>query len=176
MFPSNRDMHSHGTGLFRPEDFASIGENVVFETGVLVFHPENITIGSHVYVGHYSILKGYYEGRMMIGDGTWIGQQCFFHSAGNINIGANVGIGPGVKILSSFHAEAGRGIPILHSPIEFAQVLIEDDCDVGIGSIILPGVSIGKGSIIGAGAVVTRDVEPYSVMAGIPARCLRQRR
>src|SRR5439155_20350218 len=65
---------SHGTGAFSREQFAVLGEDVVFETGVLVFHPETIEIGSAVYGGHYTILKGYHRNKMTIGDGTWIGQ------------------------------------------------------------------------------------------------------
>jgi acetyltransferase-like isoleucine patch superfamily enzyme len=112
---------------------------------------------------------------MRIGDETWIGPQAFFHSAGGIDIGARVGIGPGVRILTSFHGEAGRDVPILSSPIELGPVVIEDDCDLGVGAIVLPGVRIGKGSQIGAGAVVVEDVPPYSIAVGVPARVTRER-
>ena len=166
---------SHGSGLFEPSQFRSIGADCVFETGVLVFHPENITLGRNVYVGHYAILKGYYRNEMRVGDQTWIGQQCFFHSAGGISIGARVGVGPGVKILTSVHSEAGRETPVLFSPIETAPVVIEDDADLGVNSVILPGVTVGRGAIVGAGAVVTEDVPPYAVVAGVPARVLRMR-
>ena len=166
---------SHGSGQFTPEQFLRLGEGVVFEAGVLVFHPETIEIGSQVYVGHQTILKGYYLGRMEIGDGTWIGQQCFFHSAGELIIGKNVGIGPGVKVITSYHAEEGIDRPILHSRIEFAPVHIEDDADLGVGAIILPGVTIGRGAQIGAGAVVAEDIPAYAVAAGVPARVMRLR-
>lgn len=166
---------SHGSGLFRPEDLAALGPDCVFETGALVFHPERVRLGRNVYVGHYAILKGYYDRDLVLGDETWIGQQCFLHSAGGLTIGSRVGIGPGVRILTSAHAEAGRAIPILDSPVERAEVVIEDDADLGVGAIVLPGVRIGRGAQIGAGAVVTHDVPPYSVTAGIPARVLRER-
>ena len=166
---------SHGDGKFELSQFRSIGADCVFETGVLVFHPENITLGENIYVGHYAILKGYYKNQMVIGDGTWIGQQCFFHSAGGLTIGKNVGIGPGVKIITSVHDEAGRGLAVLHSPVTFAPVVIEDDVDLGVNSVILPGVTVGKGAIVGAGAVVNRDVPPYAIVAGVPAKVLRER-
>lgn len=166
---------SHGTGEFRLDQFARLGTNTVLESGVLVFHPENIEIGDDVYVGHQTILKGYYKNKMLIGNGTWIGQQCFLHSAGGITIGAHVGIGPGVKILTSSHALDNPSIPILHSPINFAPVVIEDDCDLGVGSIILPGVRVGRGSQVGAGAVVTSEVASFAVVAGVPARVVRMR-
>lgn len=170
--PRNR---SHGTGAFTPEQFKSLGDDCVFEPGVMVFHPETITLGRNVYVGHQAILKGYYRNEMVIGDETWIGQQCFFHSAGGLTIGARVGVGPGVKVITSSHAEAGRDVPVLHSPVAFAPVVIEDDSDLGVGSIVLPGVTVGRGAVVGAGSVVTRDVPPYAVVAGAPARVLRYR-
>lgn len=166
---------SHGDGTFSVDQFAGCGPDCIFEAGVLVFHPESIELGANVYVGHYAILKGYHQNKMRIGDETWIGQQAFLHSAGGIDVGSRVGIGPGVRIITSFHREAGRNVPILNSPIELARVVIEDDCDLGVGAIVLPGVRIGRGSQIGAGAVVTQDVPPYSVAVGVPARVARER-
>ncbi|MDP3274401.1 MAG: acyltransferase [Deltaproteobacteria bacterium] len=166
---------THGDGSFELSQFRELGDECVFEAGVLVFHPENITLGRNVYVGHYAILKGYYKNELRVGDGTWIGQQCFFHAAGGLTIGCNVGIGPGVKIITSVHDEVGRGMPILHAPVTFAPVVIEDDADIGINATILPGVTIGRGALVGAGAVVNRDVPPYAIVAGIPAKILRER-
>ena len=166
---------SHGDGSFDPAQFKSCGPDCVFETGVLVFHPEGISLGRNVYVGHYAILKGYYKNEMSIGDETWIGQQSFFHSAGGLTIGTRVGIGPGVRIITSVHEEAGRGVPVLFAPVAFAPVCIEDDADIGVGAVILPGVTIGRGAVIGAGAVVNRSIEPYAIAAGVPARVMRKR-
>lgn len=170
-----KQYQSHGSGEFEPEQFKRIGKNVVFEKGVLVFHPETIELGDNIYIGHNTILKGYYKNSMVIGDNTWIGQNCFFHSAGNISIGRNVGIAPDVKILTSRHKEQGVDFPILFSELEFNEVVIEDDCDIGIGSIILPGVSIGKGSQIGAGALVTKSIPDFAVAYGVPAQVVRFR-
>ncbi len=175
MSREKRVCRSHGSGAFKAEEFRQLGDNVIFEKGVLVFHPENISIGDNVYFGHYTILKGYHQNEMKIGSGTWIGQQCFFHSAGGIGIGRNVGIGPGVQILTSYHKDQGRDRPILHGEILFKPAIVEDDCDIGVGAIILPGVTLGQGVQVGAGAVITRDVAPYSVVAGNPARVLRMR-
>lgn len=166
---------SHGDGRFNLSDFKAIGSNVIFEAGTLVFHPENIRLGSNIYIGHYAMLKGYYQNEMVIADNVWIGQYCFFHSAGGIHIEENVGIGPGVMILTSKHTEQGRDVPILFSAIESAPVTIGRNSDIGVGSIILPGVTIGEGTQVGAGAVVTASTEPYSVVAGSPARLLRMR-
>jgi acetyltransferase-like isoleucine patch superfamily enzyme len=166
---------SHGSGSFSLEDFRELGGECVFESGVLVFHPENIILGRNVYVGHQTILKGYFRNEMRVGDQTWIGQQCFLHAAGGLTIGARVGIGPGVKMLTSQHVEAGRETAVLFSPVETAPVVIEDDSDIGVGAILLPGVTVGRGAVVGAGAVVTEDVPAYAVVAGVPARLLRYR-
>lgn len=167
---------SHGKGNVLTKEFKAIGENVVFENGVLVFHPENIEIGNNVYIGHNTILKGYHKNRMIIGDHTWIGQGCFLHSAGGIKIGRAVGIGPAVKIITSAHKEGNLSKPVLCNELEFGEVVIEDGCDIGVGAIILPEVRIGEGSIIGAGAVVTKDIPSYSIAAGVPAKVLRKRK
>lgn len=167
---------SHGTGEFRPQQFARLGANVVFEPGVLVFHPENIEIGDDVYVGHHAILKGYHSGLMVIGAGTWIGQQAFLHSAGGLTVGRAVGIGIGVKIITSAHALDELDRAILHSSLRFAPVSIEDESDIGVGAVILPGVRVGRGAQVGAGAVVNEDVPDYAVAAGVPARTIGSRR
>jgi acetyltransferase-like isoleucine patch superfamily enzyme len=165
---------SHGTGL-GPWDFAHLGEGVVLEQGVLVFHPETITIADNVYVGHQTILKGYHENTMRIGPDSWIGQQSFLHSAGGIEIGSTVGIGPGVKIITSTHATTAMPAPIMDGKIAFGPVRIGEGCDIGVGAIILPGVTLGPGVQVGAGAVVTRDVPPGQVVAGTPARSIGTR-
>ena len=90
----------------------------------------------------------------------------------NITIGKNVGIGPSVKIITSYHSEEGKKKPVLHSKLIFKEVIIDDDADLGTGCIILPGVKVGQGAIVGAGAVVTSDVMPYHVVAGVPAKTL----
>ena len=154
---------------------ASLGSGSLIEDGVLIFHPERTYIGENVYVGHQSILKAYYKNEMRIGDGVWIGQQCFFHSAGGILIESEVGIGPGVRILSSTHEDPGRDYPIMQGPLRFAPVHIGRGADIGMSTTILAGVTIGEGAQVGAGAVVAKDVPPFAVVAGVPAKLLRYR-
>lgn len=166
---------SHGSGRWSVDAFAVFGAASVIEDTALVFHPERIEIGAAVYVGHQAVLKGYHRNRMVIGDGVWIGEQTYLSSAGGLRVGRNVGIGPGTRIITSRHAEAGIDIPILHSPIDFAEVTIGDDCDLGAGCIVLPGVRIGRGVQVAAGAVVTRDLPDHTVAAGVPARVVRRR-
>jgi len=171
---------SHGTGEWTRDQLASCPDSVVIEAGVLIFHPEHVFLGEDVYVGHQAILKGYYKNELRVGRGTWIGQGVFFHAAGGIAIGEHVGIGPRVMILTSAHRLDGAAgavepqLPILHRPLDFAPVRLEDGCDIGVGAILLPGITVGKFAQVGAGAVVTRDVAPGAIVAGNPARELRR--
>ena len=170
-----KPIKSHGDGLFRRNQFKSLGNNVIFERGVLIFHPDNIIIGNNVYIGHNTILKGYYKNEMKIGDDTWIGQNCFFHSAGGLMIGKSIGIGPMVQIITSYHKESPIKNPLINNDFVFKSVVIDDESDIGMGAIILPGITVGKGAIIGAGSVVTKNVPPYTIYAGNPAKLLRKR-
>ena len=170
-----KDYQSHGSGHCSLEDFGAHGLGIVLEPGVLVFHPDRIFLGDNIYVGHNTILKGYYKNSIRIGDDTWIGQACFIHGAGGVAIGKAVGIGPKVSILTSSHGDDNLDLPILHQDLVFRPVTIGDGADLGVGSIILPGITVGEGAVVGAGSVVTRDVEPYTVVAGNPARVLRKR-
>ena len=168
-------MKSHGDGKFRFSDFSLLGCDVVFERDVLIFHPNNIEIGNNVYIGHQTILKGYYKNKMVIGNNTWIGQQCFFHSAGGLFIGNNVGIGPAVRIITSAHAADDIKKPIIKTSLIFKKVVIENNCDIGTGTIILPGVTIGESTILGAGSIVTKNIPPNSVAVGNPAKVIKNR-
>ena len=93
-----------------------------------------------------------------------------------MNIGRAVGIGPMVKIITSKHKDVEYDIPLLFQELNSRKVIIEDGVNIGIGSILLPGVKIGEGSIVGAGSVVTKNVEKYTVVAGVPAKKIRSRR
>lgn len=170
-----RSPRSHGSGRFEPSQLARCGAGCVFEEGVLIFHPEHVELGDDVYVGHRAILKGYYRNRMRIGSGCWIGQDCFLHAAGGLTIGTSVGLGPGVRIITSFHEDPGPELAIMEGALCFAAVEIGDGSDLGVGTIVLPGVRIGVGVQVGAGSVVTRDLPDGCVAAGNPARVLRSR-
>jgi acetyltransferase-like isoleucine patch superfamily enzyme len=171
-----RTPRSHGTGAINPSRLRFLGEGVVFEPGALVFHPENVSIGARVYVGHYAILKGYHVNELRIGDESWIGQSAFLHAAGGITVGRSVGIGPHACVLTSAHGQVPRPLPIMEGPIEAAPVVLGDGCDLGVGAIVLPGITVGEGAQVGAGAVVTRDVPPFAIVAGNPARVIGERR
>lgn len=170
-----RKRKSLGSGKPVRRLFRKIGKGVIFEPGIRVLHPENIEIGDYVYIGHDTFINSYHKGKIIIGEGTWIGQGCFLHGAGGIRIGSHVGIAPHVKILTSVHDVGSNKRPVITCPLKFASVTIEDGCDIGIGSIVLLGITIGKGCVIGAGSVVTKNIPAYEIWAGVPAEKLRRR-
>lgn len=141
---NRKQFSSQGSGHFTKEQISLLGKNVIFEEGVLIFHPENVEIGNNVYIGHRTILKAYHQNKLQIGNNTWIGQDCFFHSGGGIVIGNEVGIGPKVSILTSQHRPGDNMEPVLFSPLEFQPVTLEDGCDIGVNSTIYLELQLGR--------------------------------
>jgi len=86
-----------------------------------------------------------------------------------------VGWGPGAKVLGSEHTGNPINVPIVQTDLVIKPVRIGAWADIGTNAVILPGVTVGKGSMVGAGAVVTADVPAYAVVAGVPARFLHWR-
>jgi len=110
-----------------------------------------------------------------IGDNSGIGVNAQLYTAGGIVIGDNVMMGPDVVILTQNHRYDDITRPMREQGYERAPVIIEDDVWIGTRVIVLPGVRIGQGSIIAAGAVVTRDIPPFSVVGGNPAKVIKKR-
>jgi acetyltransferase-like isoleucine patch superfamily enzyme len=161
---------SLGAGEVSAADLGSAGAGCVIEPGVRIFGPGFVCLGRGVYVGHDAFLRAYPEGPLAVGDGCWIGPGCFINSFGGVTLGERVGLGPGVKILSSVHRGKTPDTPILDTPLRAEAVVVGDGADVGAGAILLPGVRVGAGAQVGAGAVVVGDVAAGAVVVGIPAR------
>ncbi len=108
-----------------------------------------------------------------IGDNSAVGAYSFLGAHGGIKIGNNVIMGPRVGIHSENHTFQDRSIPIRAQKTTRKGVIIDDDCWIGASSTILDGVHIHTGCVVAAGSVVTKDVPPHSVVAGVPARWLK---
>src|SRR4051794_572041 len=150
------------------------GRGLQVRSGVGFKHLETFEIGDGVFIGAQTYVQGRFDGTCVIGDHTWIGPQSYF-DARNLVIGDYVGWGPGAKVLGSAHTALPIDVPIIQTDLDIRPVRIESWADVGTNAVILPGVTVGRGAIVGAGAVVTHDVPPFSVVAGVPARVIRWR-
>jgi maltose O-acetyltransferase len=128
-----------------------------------------------------NIQRGAYFGlgnEISIGDNSGIGVKANIigiGSGGELAIGNDVMMGPEVVILTIGHNHKRLDIPMDRQGSFRSKIIIEDDVWIGYRCIILPGVKICKGSIIGAGAVVTKDVPPYTVVGGVPAKVIKKR-
>lgn len=150
------------------------GDGLRVEPGAGFKHIETFEIGSGVFIGAGAYLQGRFDGTFRIGDRTWIGPQAYFDARALV-IENDVGWGPGAKVLGSAHTGLPVDVPIIRTDLEIKPVTIGAEADIGVNAVILPGVTIGRGAIVGAGAVVTQDVEPYTIVAGVPAKFLRKR-
>ena len=118
--------------------------------------------------------KAHFTPGLSIGDNSGVGIMCEVN--GLVTIGKNVMMGPEVVIYSQSHKFDRVDVPMCEQGFdEYREVIIGDDVWIGRRAIIMPGVKIGNGAIIGAGAVVTRDVPDYAVVGGVPAKVLKMR-
>jgi len=135
--------------------------------------PLRIETGCFLHCGGNSWSHG--EGYIRFGDGCWIAQANVLYGAGGIEFGDYAGTGPNVMIFSSrdnYGMEHAKKPHIIHN---FASVKVGSYVRIFSGSIIGPGVTLGEGAVIGAGSVVLKDVPPWTVAAGVPAKVLGPR-
>lgn len=170
----------------------TIGDQVEIDDNVNIFCQNNLIIGDLSYIGKNSkfnanniiIGKEFFNSKeLIIGGGGWynpnanikIGNNCVMHNNHlnvnkEINIGNHVGLSPKVDLIThGYWNSILEGFPFKEGPIT-----INDEVIIGWRSIILPGVTIGKYSVIGAHSVVTTDIKPFSVCAGNPAKVIKK--
>ncbi|MFC1524196.1 acyltransferase [Thermodesulfobacteriota bacterium] len=131
-----------------------MGKSVTIRDGVKIMFPDQVSIGNY----------------------SGINDSCFLDGTGGITLGEYVRLAPRVEIMTSNHRYDDPNTPIKLQGLDLKPVVIEDDVWIGIGALIVPGVRIGKGSVIGGHAVVTKDVPPYSIAAGVPATIIGSRK
>jgi acetyltransferase-like isoleucine patch superfamily enzyme len=163
--------HIHVAGALVVEDYAEVQG---LSTG-------GVRFGHRVTVGRFASIRpsGYY-GRELgagleVGAHSNIGPYCFVGCAGPVRIGERVMMGQSVHLLAERHQMDDPDRPMQDQGVTREGIVIEDDCWLGAGAKILDGVTIGRGSVVGAGAVVTTSFPPHSIIAGVPATLLRSR-
>lgn len=152
----------------------SCGHGLHVGSGAGFKHLETFDIADGVFIGAQAYIQGRFDGTCVLGKNLWIGPQSYF-DARDLVIEEFVGWGPGAKVLGSAHTGIPVDVPIVRTDLDIRPVRIGAWADIGTNAVILPGVTVGKGAMVGAGAVVTEDVAPFSVVAGVPARLLRWR-
>jgi acetyltransferase-like isoleucine patch superfamily enzyme len=130
---------------------------------------DDVRIREHAWIQATSALGAPGVG-LIIGSGTYIGPRCLLGAGGGITIGARVTFGAGVHLLAENHEFRDAARLIQDQGGTRAGITVDDDVWVGNQVIVLDGVHIGRGAVIGAGAVVTRDVPPLAIAVGNPAR------
>ena len=175
----------------------SVGASCLIEEDVRFLVPQRIFFGDRVFVGQYSQLDATYKNSVIrlgndvrlarfcslrageqgitVHDGVGINKFCFLDGNGGIEIGADTLISPGVQCLSGNHIIDDPDVPIKYQGTTYGKVTIGEDCWLGTNAVVLPGVTIGRGAVIGAGAVVTKDIPDHAIALGIPARVVGHR-
>ncbi len=155
-FPSSNSPASIGSRLrifFLRPFLDHAGQNVNIQPGVYLHPLWNISIGNN----------------------SGIGANSYISATDKVEIGNDVLIGPGLFVYTANH-ETRRGTPIIQQKMISAPIRIGNDVWIGTRVTILPGVTIGDGAVIGAGAVVTKNVDPFTIVGGVPATKIGERK
>lgn len=148
------------------------GKNVRIWSLAKIINPECAVIGDECRILDYAFIDA--KESFVLGHHSIICWHCVIEGHANIRIGNRCFVGPGVKILSSTYEFNGyytnEHLPEGTHKTRYADVNIQDDVYIGANSVIMPGVTIGEGAVIGANAFVNKDVEPWGIYVGSPAR------
>ena len=154
-FPNGHECRKIRTCICR-HIFRKCGENVNVKRGSFFGSGKNIEIGNNSDIGLNAHIAGIDRG-------------------GELIIGDNVIMAPDVTILTLIHNYGNPNIPIRLQGSHASRVILEDDVWIGYRAVIMPGVRIGKGAIVGACSLVTKDVPPNIVVGGVPAKIIKHR-
>ena len=146
-----------------------------FGTGLSLAGCRNMRIGNGVRMGRGCFVTAS-DGDLVLHDCVALSPNVHVGAdAGRIEIGAQTAVGPGTVIRAANHCIARQDVPIMHQGHVPGQIIIEEDVWIGANCVITPDVRIGRGAVVGAGAVVTRNVAPFSIVGGVPAKLIGMR-
>jgi acetyltransferase-like isoleucine patch superfamily enzyme len=183
-FASSQGMVLIGKGVtIRQPKYLQVGRNFVAQDHCEIncLSQKGISFGDKVTVGSYALIRptNLYGGEpgvgLKVGNQSSIGPYSYIGCSGYIEIGNNVMMSPRVSIYSENHVFSNTSIPMIEQGVKRSFVKIEDDCWIAANAVILAGVTIGRGAVVAAGSVVTKDVPPYSIVAGNPAKVIKSR-
>lgn len=147
------------------------------DTGVTILGFENIELGADVLFMKNSYVYAHDGGAILIGDNfTMNTNSQLGASFGKIIIGNDCAIAPNCVLRASNHNFENPDVPFLKQGHTYGEIIIEDDVWISSNCVVTANTKIGKSSIIGAGSVVTKDVEPYSIVGGVPAKLIKKRK
>lgn len=156
-----------------------LGHGVYIDEGVYLHAcPNGIEIGAGSIVMHGAVLHVYNfrdmkQSGIKIGRDSLIGEYSVIRGQGGVSIGDRVYTSPFTQIIAVNHVFDDPGRPFVEQGITADGIVIEDDVWLGAGAIITDGVRVGQGAVVAAGAVVTKDVPPHTVVGGVPAKVIK---
>lgn len=187
--------------LFYPMILGKVGRGVVFGHHLTLRHPHKIRIGDNSFIDDYAVLdaKGDEDQGIVLGKNVIIGRNTILScKGGSIELGDYANISAGCSLLSETRIAIGKysflaghcylvaggnhsidrtDVPIMFQPsLVKGGIAIAEDGWLGAAAVVLDGVSLGKGCVVGAGAVVTQSFPEYSVVAGVPAKKIKSRK
>lgn len=155
----------------------TIGDNVeinaLSKKGVVIGN--NVSLLKGTIIECTGVLNSLGEG-LVIGNNVGIAQNCFIQVRGEVIIGNDVIFGPNVSIFSENHIYEDIKLPISKQGVYRKGVVIGEGVWIGTRSVILDGVTIGRNSIVAAGSIVNKDVAPFSIVGGVPAKLIKNRK
>lgn len=157
-------------GLVYQYKFKKVGKRFFLEKSVSILG-NNIEVGNQVAIRKDCILAG--NGKLKIDNNTVINSSTIIGCYESIEIGKDVMIAPRCYILDVDHNYNNKELPISKQGYSFSPVKIEDGVWLGTQVVITKGVTIGKGSVVASNSVVTKDIPPFCVVAGVPAKIVK---
>ena len=160
-------------------DMIRLGHGVYLDEGVYLHAcPKGIELGSGTIVMHGAVLHVYNfrnmaQSGIKIGKDSLIGEYSVIRGQGGVQIGDRVYTSPFTQIIAVNHVFDDPHRPFVDQGITSEGIVIEDDVWLGAGAIITDGVRVGQGAVVAAGAVVTKDVAPHTVVGGVPAKLIK---
>lgn len=176
-------------GAYYSNRLKKMGRNVFLDLGVTIWQPENVEIGDGAHIDTYVTILGGAEGHgsVRIGKYVHVASYCVLSGRGGVSLGDYCAVAAGSKLYSgsNYHTHPDRpdgpllsmsaASPLSMQYVQENPVAIGEYSFISLNTVVLPGVTVGKAAVIGAGSVVTGDIPPFTIAVGAPAKVVKQR-